>query len=289
MPGSQRGNRPQSRVYDVKGVNAKQLPGHSWTIRYGDKSSANGQVFIDKVTIGGVSVEKQAVEAARTVSNSFSRDPANDGLLGLAFSKINTVKPTKQLTWFDNARSKLAAPVFTCAIKRRQPGTYDFGFIDKAKYTGDIVWTNVKGGKGLWDFTSSGYAVGNGPTQMANINAIADTGSSLWYLPRSVADAYWAKVPGARFNQMGGGWTFPCTAKLPDMSLIISGKKVTVPGINMHYQTMAREVCFGGIQRDVGMPFSIAGDVFLKNQFVVHQSDGKTAKIGFAKSSMPPT
>jgi len=288
MPGGQRGNRPQTRVYDVKGVNAKQLTGHSWTIKYGDNSTANGQVFLDKVTIGDVSVEKQAVEAAKWVSGSFSKDKHNDGLLGLAFSKINTVKPSKQLTWFDNARSKLAEPVFTCALKRRQPGTYDFGYVDKAKYKGDIVWADVKGAKGLWDFSATGYAVGKGATQMARINAIADTGSSLWYLPRAVADAYWKQVPGAAVR-LPLGWTFPCSSKLPDMTMIISGKKVTVPGINMNYQTVGGSTCFGGIQRDVGLPFSIAGDVFLKNQFVIHKSDGKTAKIGFAQSSVAPT
>jgi len=40
--------------------------------------------------------------------------------MGLAFSKINAVKPQVQLTWFDNVKSKLAAPVFTSALKRGQ-------------------------------------------------------------------------------------------------------------------------------------------------------------------------
>jgi aspergillopepsin I len=61
------------------------MQGHSWTIKYGDRSTANGQVFKDRVTVGDIVVSNQSVEAASVVSASFSRDPANDGLLGLAF------------------------------------------------------------------------------------------------------------------------------------------------------------------------------------------------------------
>jgi aspergillopepsin I len=43
------------------------------------------------VTIGGTTVEGQAVELAKTVSSTFVSDGA-DGLVGLAFSSINTGK-----------------------------------------------------------------------------------------------------------------------------------------------------------------------------------------------------
>jgi aspergillopepsin I len=110
---------------------------------------------------------------------------SNDGLLGLAFSKLNTVKPKAQLTWFDNIKPKLAAPVFTAALKRHKPGTYDFGFIDKSKYKGEITWVNVGGKRGFWDFNITGIAVANGAVQTLQdgpINAIADTGFVL-FLP----------------------------------------------------------------------------------------------------------
>jgi aspergillopepsin I len=274
-----------ARVYDPKGSGGKKLEGHSWQIRYGDMSGASGQVYLDKVTIGDLTVPEQAVEAATTVSRTFSRDNANDGLIGLAFSKLNTVKPKSQMTWFDNIKPKLAAPVFTAALKRRQVGTYDFGYIDRSKYQGEIVWTNVKGAKGFWDFAPSAFIVGNagGEARPATINAIADTGTSLWYLPKAVADAYWAQVPGASYNNLQAGFTFPCNSKLPDMTMVIQDKKVTVPGINMNYQQISSTTCYGGIQRDSGMPFSIFGDVFLKGLFVVFESPSNgPQRLGFA-------
>ncbi|KAE9977127.1 hypothetical protein BLS_001351 [Venturia inaequalis] len=286
QPEDQRTNRPIARVYDTKGVSAKKLEGHTWQIRYGDMSGANGQVYLDRVGIGNVFFDQQAVEAASSVSRTFSKDAANDGLLGLAFSKLNTIKPKAQPTWFDNIRGQLAEPVFTAALKRRAIGSYDFGYIDKAKYTGEIVYTTVTGNRGFWTFGPTGYSVGDGPVVPATINAIADTGTSLWYLPRAVADGYWAKVPGAQYSSLQAGWMFPCGATLPDISMVIAGTKVVVPGINMDYQKISSQQCYGGIQRDTGMPFSIFGDVFLKGVFVVFEAaEGKTPRLGFAQQS----
>lgn len=67
------------------------LNGYSWSISYGDGSSANGNVYLDYVTVGGVTASSQAVEAAETISSEFQQDPS-DGLMGLAFSSINTGK-----------------------------------------------------------------------------------------------------------------------------------------------------------------------------------------------------
>ncbi len=67
----------------------KKLSGYTWSISYGDGSSASGVVGTDTVTVGGTTVKKQAVELANTISSEFQQDAA-DGLLGLAFSSINT-------------------------------------------------------------------------------------------------------------------------------------------------------------------------------------------------------
>jgi hypothetical protein len=67
----------------------KVLSGETWSISYGDGSSASGVVGTDTVTVGGTTVTTQAVELANKISSEFQQDAA-DGLLGLAFSSINT-------------------------------------------------------------------------------------------------------------------------------------------------------------------------------------------------------
>ena len=73
-----------------KSSTSKLLSGQTWSITYGDGSSASGNVYDDTVVVGGSTVTSQAVEAAETLSSEFLSDVDSDGLLGLAFNSINT-------------------------------------------------------------------------------------------------------------------------------------------------------------------------------------------------------
>lgn len=68
---------------------AQYLSGYTWKITYGDNSGASGDVYKDTVSVGGTTVEGQAVEVASQVSAQFQRDVDSDGLLGLSFSSGN--------------------------------------------------------------------------------------------------------------------------------------------------------------------------------------------------------
>lgn len=103
----------------TKSSTSKKLSGYSWTISYGDGSSSSGDVYTDTVSVGGFSVTGQAVESATKVSSEFVSDTSNSGLLGLALDSINTVSPKQQKTWFSNASSKLAQPVFTADLNHQ--------------------------------------------------------------------------------------------------------------------------------------------------------------------------
>lgn len=160
-------------VYNPNDSTSKILSGSTWDIQYGDGSSASGNVYADKVVVGPVTATSQAVEAATSVSSSFLQDTDNDGLLGLAFSSINTIEPTAQTTFFDTVKSTLASKLFTATLKKGAAGSYDFGFIDTSKYTGNLVYTNVNTANGFWEFTATGYAIGTGSTVTTSYDSIA--------------------------------------------------------------------------------------------------------------------
>ncbi|KAL8685006.1 MAG: hypothetical protein Q9218_008025 [Villophora microphyllina] len=263
-------------VYDPKKSNtSKALTGSTWSITYGDQSSSSGDVYTDTVSIGATTFAGQAVELAREVSTQFQQDSQNDGLLGLAFDKINTVKPTQQKTFFTNVIPTLTSPLFTVDLKKGAPGSFDFGFVDDNKHTGPVTYVPVDSSQGFWSFESTVHGT--------PITGIADTGTTLLYLPEDVVDNYYNSVDGAQNDSQQGGYTYPCNAALPDITFGIGGYSATVPGSYVNYAPVDDSglTCFGGIQSSSGIGINIFGDIFLKSQFVVFENGG-SPRLGFA-------
>ena len=269
-------------------------PGEAWSISYGDGSSAGGKVYSDTVAVGPVSVTGQAVEAATSASSEFTSG-APDGLLGLAFSTINTVttngRSTPQNTFFDNAVAQGLDAVFAANLKAGTAGSYDFGALDNSAFSGDIAYTDVDDSQGFWMFTPDQGDAG-----------IADTGTTLMLLSDDTVSNYYSQVNGAQNDQSAGGYVFDCNANLPDFSITVAGYTATVPGKFINYAPAdntgsskfdphpilydtADEIpaaCFGGIQSDSSIGFAIYGDVFLKSQYVVFDKSQGSPRLGLA-------
>lgn len=253
------------------------MSGYTWDISYGDGSSASGNVYKDSVKVGGITVSGQAVEAAEKISSEFVED-SSDGLLGLGFDSINTVEPKAQKTWFSNAKSTLAEPLFGVALKHNEPGVFDFGFTDSSKYTGSLTYTDVDDSEGYWGFSVDGWSVGS--TSGAGFSGIADTGTTLLLLDDSLVEKYYAKVSGASYSSSEGGYVFDCSTDLPDFKVTIGDYTATVSGDLINYASVSGSKCIGGIQSNEGIGFSIFGDIFLKSQYVVFDASGP--QLGFA-------
>ncbi|KAH6880697.1 aspartic peptidase domain-containing protein [Thelonectria olida] len=293
---------------------SKKLTGATWSIKYGDGSSSSGDVYTDKVTVGGLTVSAQAVEAAKTVSDTFTAETDLDGLLGLAFSSINTVTPNKQKTFFDSATSQLGSKLFTADLKQDAAGKYNFGFIDASAHTGSIAYTEVDNSQGFWTFTSPGYAVGTGPISKSPITGIADTGTTLLMLPSAVNEAYYSQVEGAQYSSSAGGYVFSCDATLPAFTFGVGDAEFTIPAKFMNYAPLqgsfskrafgaegedfqgefgnafeglggqSSNLCMGGLQPSDDIGVNIFGDIALKAAFVVF--DGGNSRLGWAKKTL---
>ncbi|KAJ0151090.1 Endothiapepsin, partial [Colletotrichum tanaceti] len=254
------------------------------SIAYSDGSSSSGIVYTDTVNVGSLTVTSQAVEAASTVSASFTSESALDGLLGLGFSNINAVRPTQQTTFFDTAKSELDAPLFTVDLKHNKAGKYNFGYIDSLAHTGAITYTPVNSASGWWQFNSTGYQVGSNSFVAGSVTGIADTGTTLLLLPSSIVTAYYSKITGASYDSSQGAYTFPCSSAVPSFTFGVGSARVTIPGSYLNYAPISATTCFGGLQSNAGIGISIYGDVALKAAFVVF--NGGTKQLGWAAKTL---
>ncbi|KAI1371440.1 acid protease [Hypoxylon crocopeplum] len=270
-------------VFDPTQSNTFSLmQGATFEISYGDGSGAAGNVGTDTVDIGGATVTQQAVELATAVSQSFVEDTSNNGLLGLAFSSLNTVQPQQQKTFFDNVMSSLAEPLFTADLRAQAAGAYEFGRVDTSKFTGDMTWVPVNTTDGFWQFTSEQFAIDGGEpqTSTAGAQAIADTGTTLLLADPAVAQAYYAQVDGAVDDEQQGGFTFPCDAQLPDLQLDVGGNMATVKGTDINFAQVDDQTCFGGLQATPA-GLQVYGDIFFKSNFIAFNGGNNT--LGFAQ------
>jgi hypothetical protein len=290
----------------TKSTSFKMMTGASFTISYGDGSGAAGNVGTDTVDIGGATVTSQAIELATAVSTSFVQDTQSNGLVGLAFSKLNTVKPAPQKTFFDNAKASLAMPVFTADLRKNAVGAYTFGAIDSTKFNGSLTWAAVNTTNGFWQFSSTKFQVGTGAAMtVAGGQAIADTGTTLMLANAAVVNAYYSQVTGAVNNQTVGGVTFPCNAQLPDLQVDVGGSYMALvrgddinfapvdnagtsklpspppirPYLSYKIRLTVFLACFGGLQA-IASNLQIYGDIMFKSQFVAFNGGNNT--IGMA-------
>ncbi|KIW21470.1 hypothetical protein PV08_02050 [Exophiala spinifera] len=273
-------------IYDPTKSNAsKALTGSTFNISYGDGSFASGPVGVDTVDIGGSTVDAQAIGLPNVVSDSFVTNTASNGLVGLAFSQLNTVKPQSQKTFFDNVMADLTEPVFTAQLLSNAAGQYEFGQIDTSLFKGQLQTAAIDSSNGFWEVASTSAAVSGQTINLAGGSAILDTGTSLMLVGDDLVVGYWNNVEGAQLNQQAGGVIFPCNAELPDLQVAIGNHLATVAGDNMNFANVGtdtqtgQDFCFGGLQSSQGLPFSIYGDVFFRSNFVVFDGAGPSTSF----------
>ncbi|KAK0668192.1 putative endothiapepsin precursor [Cercophora samala] len=277
-------------LYDPNAsTTADKMEGYTWKITYGDQSYSSGDVYIDTVTIGDLTVSTQAVEAAKEVSEEFTADSDNDGLVGLGFGIINTAKPYKQKTFFEKAMPGLDSPVFTADLKAGAPGRYNFGYIDDGAYSGNITYVPVNSTDGFWRWVSPGFQVGStGSFNSTRIHGIADTGTTLLLLPDGVCEAFYSQIASAEYEPSQGGYTFECDdSTIPDFYFGTgNGQMIRIPGSYLSYSKTdtGSSRCFGGMQSDSGVGFTIWGDIALKAAFVVF--DQGNEQLGWAEKTL---
>ncbi|KAL8348898.1 hypothetical protein RB601_002192 [Gaeumannomyces tritici] len=263
---------------------ARRVSRTTWNIGYGDGSGAGGIVYRDKVSLGRASFARQTVQGAQWVSDMFTRDVHISGIMGMGMSSGSTVRPSPAKTFMDNMRPSLRQPLFTANLKKGKAGNFNFGYVNRAEYTGGIAYSAASRSSIYWEITVDGYQLAPDAYQRRPWRAIVDTGTTLLLLPDAMVRAYYAKVPGTRYDAGYAAFVFPCNARLPDFRFGIGGYRGLVPGRYINYGYINPTTCYGGIQSSEGIGISILGDILLKAQFVVF--DLGRMRVGFANKKL---
>ncbi|KAL9089166.1 MAG: hypothetical protein Q9159_002726 [Coniocarpon cinnabarinum] len=276
-------------IYDsTKSSTFKNMSGSTWQISYGDGSSSSGTVGTDNVVIGSVTVEKQAVELANNLSTEFQQG-AGDGLLGLGYPNINTVKPAPVATPVKNMIDQSDIPkgseLFTAwlgswkdADSTEGTSWYTFGFIDADALKSlnvqaeDVKYTPVDSSNGFWQFASTSAKVNGKVIQLANNTAIADTGTTLALVSDQVCEAVYDAIPGATYDYMQQGYVLPTNTavdKLPEVQVAVGDNLFSIHKEDLIFADAGNGMSYGGIQSRGSMPLDILGDTFLKGVYAV--------------------
>lgn len=308
-------------IFDPKKSSTyKASTGSTWQIQYGDGSTASGDVGTDTVTVGGLRVENQAIELAKTLSTQFQQGPG-DGLLGLSFGSINTVQPTPVQTIVENMITQQDIPktteLFTAYLGSTPParatsstgssststGTsssaatedsfYTFGFIDSTATNGqDPVYTPVDNSQGFWMFDSTSAKVGHKIIHRSDNTAIADTGTTLALVGDDLCEAVYGAIPGAKRNTQQQGWVFPTSTDLstiPAIQVAVGDTLFTINPEELPFQDLGDGTYYGGIQSRGQQDFDIFGDVFLRSVYAIfdqgHTQFGATQRASTLTSS----
>lgn len=129
----------------------------------------------------------------------------------------------------------------------------------------------------------NGFAIASDPLKSVVVNVIADTGTSLVFLPQNIVEAYYAGVSGTVYNRTLASYVFPCGTALPRITFEIGNyNNAFIPAPFIEYAPTGDGItCVGGIQSAGDSGRNILGDIFLKSHFVVFDA-GDEPRLGFA-------
>lgn len=256
------------------------MSSRQWDIQYGT-GNTEGYLATDTVSVGGLSVSNQVFALANQTSSIFASS-GSDGIMGMGFQSIAS---SGEPTWFENlAKSgQLASNVFAFYLQRAYDLTQEtsgtigggemlIGGINSARYTGDITYIPVTY-EGYWEIASQGLAVDGQIIDGTSSNAAIDTGTSLWYVPTSVAQAFYARFNGQAYGNQGY-WSIPCNTETFTFSAVFNNVQfeVDLGDMLLGYADQSRQQCvFGLVAQDAqdpqGNTIAIIGDAFLKNVY----------------------
>ncbi|GAA5844769.1 hypothetical protein JCM9279_002914 [Rhodotorula babjevae] len=286
--------------FDGSASSTLETSSAEWDITYGTGSS-EGYLARDVVSAGGYTVQQQIFALADTSAPVVEALPS-DGICGMAFSTIAT---SGAPTFLENliTADSISQPQVGFYLQRAKDltsqsrgtiggGEMCVGCADSSKYTGQLSWNAVTA-QSYWEVESDGVAVDGQVVSGTNTAVALDTGTTLIYVPTSVASALYSQLGGTPLKGSSGEYTVPCVATFGTIGLSFGGVVYNIPleDIFLGYASASNtEQCvLGIIAQDMfdaeGNSVAIVGGLFLKAVYSVYTySHNGSPAVGLAPS-----
>ncbi|OAD78728.1 hypothetical protein PHYBLDRAFT_18318 [Phycomyces blakesleeanus NRRL 1555(-)] len=244
----------------------------TWSIAYGDTSMASGIIGYDTVNISGLLISNQGVELASNAFVIIGDYPA-DGFLGLAFSSDATIKGFQ--TPMDNLISQglISKPLFGVFLGKQSNGgggEIVFGGYNPAHVNGHLKHAPVNNTRGLWEIEIDGIHIGDNCLlyNSSYLSGVLDTGTTLVLFPQYVANEVARAYNATEKDDGSGTYIINCdVSSFSPLVFSISGTEFKIPSEDLVFED-ADSVCTAGFGY-FNAQFTILGDVFLKNNYVI--------------------
>jgi Eukaryotic aspartyl protease len=305
---SQNSDGPNSThtLYDPVAGGSAVGTGATFDVESGSPSIGNvtGIVFHDTITLAGITVTFENVEAAVNEYGNPPVDNACDGTFGLQPLANSTVQPgdnamVLQDLFFSDFPDSIDIPdekVFTALLTRpnERPGFFTFGSIDEEavgnqtiNYVDVTVDAELTANLSTWavsvpEFFVNGKSI---PNPQPNQLVIVDTVYPYIFLPDDVIHAIYDPIGGI---QLQGWWSFPANlsqADLPQIDLPIGNFSVQLAPTDLFTlpATPFRGFYGGSIQSSEAFGVSVYGIPWMQNVYAVFDlgsGDRKDMRFG---------
>ncbi|KIM70479.1 hypothetical protein SCLCIDRAFT_151714 [Scleroderma citrinum Foug A] len=279
--------------YDANQSTTSYSVNGSFSLRYGDRSTAVGELYTDNVLIGGYEAKNQTLGAAVSYSAGLQKPtfPA-DGLLGLGFPSISAYRtsPVIQTLVSSGAVKEALFGVALSSVPGKSElmvgGTntmlYDESSITFAPVSLEAYWQVRMDGLSRPGVNDTDEVVIANKTSYAE--AIIDTGTTMIMTTDANAQKYFANVPGAQLAPSAGSgvWSVPCDSiGSITPTLGFGGRSFTVSASTFNLGKVSNDStqCIAGLAGG-GSDYWLIGDVFLQNVYTVF--DVGNSQVGFA-------
>ncbi|KAI3390749.1 hypothetical protein diail_8712 [Diaporthe ilicicola] len=282
-------------TYDANSSSSYGYVGSWFNISYVDGSGASGDYVTDTMTIGGTTLSDFQFGIGYTSSSA-------QGILGVGYA-VNEVQVGRaQLSAYDNlpakmkSDGKIASNAYSLWLNDLDANTGQilFGGVDTDQFRGELQTLPIQAEGSvhaeflitLTGLSLSGEAIATG-TALA---VLLDSGSSLTYLPNSMAETIYGKV-SAQYDSNEGAAYIACSAARSNATLDFTFSSpvisvgmnelvldlVTASGKRPRFSD-GTEACLFGVA-PAGSSSMVLGDTFLRSAYVVYDLDRNEISI----------